>query len=73
MSQNTVMDILQDRQGYMWFGTWNGLNRFDGCDFRVYKAMTNGQEARVNNRVELIYEDEQEQLWWMTYDEHYYI
>ena len=73
MSQNTVTDILQDRQGYMWFGTWNGLNRFDGYDFRVYKAMTNGQEARVNNRVELIYEDEQEQLWWMTYDEHYYM
>lgn len=72
MSQNTVMDILQDKQGYMWFGTWNGLNRFDGYEFQVYKAMSNGQEARVNNRVELIYEDEQEQLWWKTYDDHYY-
>lgn len=73
LSQNTVMSILQDRQGYMWLGTWNGLNRFDGYEFQVYKAMANGQEARVNNRVELIYEDEQEQLWWRTYDDHYYM
>lgn len=73
LSQNNVMDILQDRQGYMWFGTWNGLNRFDGYEFQVYKAMRDGQEARVNNRVELIYEDEQEQLWWKTYDDHYYM
>ena len=73
LSQNTVMAILQDKQGYMWFGTWNGLNRFDGYDFQVYKAMANGQEVRVNNRVEEIYEDEQEQLWWKTYDGHYYM
>ena len=35
MSQNTVMAILQDKQGFMWFGTWDGLNRFDGYDFEV--------------------------------------
>ena len=72
MSQNTVMAILQDRQGYMWFGTWDGLNRFDGYDFRIYKAMENGRPAHVNNRVVTIYEDAQEQLWWATYDGHYY-
>lgn len=73
MSQNTVMAILQDRQGYMWFGTWDGLNRFDGYNFQVFKAMENGEEAKVNNRVDIIYEDEDEQLWWMTYDRHYYM
>ena len=72
MSQNTVMAIMQDKQGFMWFGTWDGLNRFDGYTFKTYKAMTDGVEARVNNRVDLIYEDEQEQLWWATYDGHYY-
>ncbi len=72
LSQHTVMAILQDRQGYMWFGTWDGLNRFDGYTFRVFKAMENGEEAQVNNRVDLIYEDEQERLWWMTNDGHYY-
>ena len=72
MSQNTVMAILQDQQGFMWFGTWDGLNRFDGYTFEVFKAMNNGVKAHVNNRVDIIYEDEQEQLWWMTYDGHFY-
>ena len=72
MSQNTVMAILQDKQGYMWFGTWDGLNRFDGYTFTVYKAMNAGVEAHVNNRVDLIYEDEEEQIWWCTYDGHFY-
>ena len=72
MSQNTVMAILQDKQGFMWFGTWDGLNRFDGYTFEVYKAMSNGEEAHVNNRVDWIYEDEDEQIWWSTYDGHFY-
>ena len=72
MSQNTVMAIMQDKQGFMWFGTWDGLNRFDGYEFVTFKAMRNGEEAQVNNRVELIYEDDREQLWWETYDGHYY-
>ena len=72
MSQNTVMAIMQDRQGYMWFGTWDGLNRFDGYTFTVYKAMNEGVEAHVNNRVDVIYEDKDERLWWATYDGHYY-
>lgn len=72
MSQNTVMAILQDQQGYMWFGTWDGLNRFDGYTFTVFKAMNDGVEVPVNNRVNLIFEDEEERIWWETYDGHYY-
>ena len=72
LSQNTVMSILQDKQGFMWFGTWDGLNRFDGYTFLVFKAMNNGVKARVNNRVDLIYEDADECIWWATYDGHYY-
>ena len=73
LSQKTVMSIFQDRQGFMWFGTWDGLNRFDGYNFLVFKAMSDKEEAQVNNRVDLIYEDEDEQLWWMTYDRHFYM
>lgn len=72
MSQNTVMAILQDKQGYMWFGTWDGVNRFDGYTFTVYKAMNEGVEAHVNNRVDILYEDDQERIWWGTYDGHFY-
>ena len=72
LSQNTVMAILQDKQGFMWFGTWDGLNRFDGYTFEVFKAKNNDVEARVNNRVDLIYEDAEERIWWATYDGHFY-
>lgn len=72
MSQNTVMAILQDKQGFMWFGTWDGLNRYDGYEFETYKAMDQGVAAQVNNRVVTIYEDAKEQIWWSTYDNHYY-
>ena len=72
MSQNTVMAIMQDKQGFIWLGTWDGLNRFDGYEFTTFKAMNNGVKAQVNNRVGMIYEDEQERIWWSTYDNHYY-
>ena len=37
LSQNTVNTILQDKQGFMWFGTKDGLNRYDGLSFRKFK------------------------------------
>ena len=37
LSQNTVNQLLQDKQGFMWFGTKDGLNRYDGISFREYK------------------------------------
>ena len=37
MSSNTVYDILQDAEGYIWIGTDNGLNRFDGIEFTFYQ------------------------------------
>ena len=73
LSQNTVMAILQDQQGFMWFGTWDGLNRFDGYAFETFKAMNEGEKLQVNNRVTQIYEDEAQQIWWATYDGHFFL
>ena len=36
LSQNTVHAILQDKQGFMWFGTKDGLDRYDGISFRAF-------------------------------------
>ena len=36
LNQNTVTFMLQDHQGYLWFGTPNGLNRYDGYSFILY-------------------------------------
>ena len=38
LSQNAVLSMLQDRQGFLWFGTQDGLNRYDGYNFTVFKT-----------------------------------
>ena len=47
MSQWHLTRILQDARGYLWFATWNGLNRFDGYEFAVFKS----QPGDGNNEV----------------------
>ena len=37
MSQNQVNAVCKDQHGFMWFGTWDGLNRYDGYEFKVFK------------------------------------
>lgn len=69
LSQNTISCILQDHEGYMWFGTWDGLNRFDGQNFRQFRPELPG---KVNTRIEELYEDSRCNLWFSTYDGHYY-
>jgi ligand-binding sensor domain-containing protein len=36
LSQNTVVSIVQDNQGFLWFGTEDGLNRYDGYQFKLF-------------------------------------
>jgi len=56
LSQNTVSCIMQDAQGYMWFGTWDGLNRYDGYSFVSYKSDMHDSIADHNNRIEFLWE-----------------
>ena len=51
LSQNTIFAILQDRQGFMWFGTKEGLNRYDGQNFRIFKKEEYGLVNDVNRAV----------------------
>lgn len=69
LSQNTVMNILQDRKGNMWFSTWDGLNKFDGYTFKVYKAKPGNKVELVNNRMDYMYEDAYGCLWLQAYDD----
>jgi ligand-binding sensor domain-containing protein/signal transduction histidine kinase/AraC-like DNA-binding protein/ActR/RegA family two-component response regulator len=48
LSQNSVLSIIQDNKGFMWFGTRFGLNRFDGVRFKVYKQRT-GDSTSLND------------------------
>lgn len=66
LSQNRVMAIEQDRKGFMWFATWDGLNRFDGKQFRVYKGYPGDPEGPDNNRFISVASDAFGLLWVLT-------
>ena len=54
LSQASVFAIAQDSAGFMWFGTRDGLNKFDGYQFKVYKK-TNARNSLVANDVSTLY------------------
>ncbi len=62
LSQNTIGCILQDSRGFMWFGTWNGLDRYDGFNFLVFKS-ENNQGGLSNNFIYSICEDKEGNIW----------
>ena len=55
LSQNTVMNILQDHKDNLWFATWDGINRFDGYTFKTYKARQGDYIRLAKYRVDHIY------------------
>ena len=63
LSQSTVYAILQDRQGFMWFGTQDGLNKFDGYRFTVYKHDPDDPATISDNFIRALDEDRAGRLW----------
>ena len=57
------MSSLQDRKGFMWFGTKDGLNRFDGYSFRTFRNNPDDTLSLGNNFIYDLYEDQQGNLW----------
>lgn len=60
LSQNTVHRILQDRQGFMWFATKDGLNRFDGQNFRRVNV---NDDSNTSSFISNIFEDSEGLIW----------
>jgi signal transduction histidine kinase/ligand-binding sensor domain-containing protein/DNA-binding response OmpR family regulator len=67
LSQNTVMDMVQDSRGYLWLSTWDGLNRFDGYNFRSYKVRPGDDVYITSSRIDKIEEDAFGYLWLLAY------
>ena len=62
LSNNSVRCIYQDHNGFMWFGTYNGLNRYDGYEFRVFRNNLDDTLSLPHNYIYTISEDRQNRL-----------
>ena len=63
LSQSTVEPIIQDSRGFMWFGTQDGLNRYDGYNFVVYRNDPSDLTSLGGNQIRAIIEDPSGVLW----------
>ena len=71
LSQNTILAIAKDKYGFMWFGTWEGVSRFDGYSFRNFRADEDNPTALSNNRINAIVTDNEKNIWIQTGDNRY--
>lgn len=63
LSGNAVGKMVQDKKGFMWFASRNGLNRFDGHNFRVFQSIAGDSLSIGSNSIFALYEDAAEKLW----------
>ena len=63
LSQSTVTAILQDRRGFLWFGTEDGLNRYDGYTFTVFKPDPDDPNSISDRWIHALYEGRDGSIW----------
>lgn len=63
LSNNTVYEIIQDRLGFLWFATDDGLNRFDGYDFKIFRHDPTNENSISDNSVWALTEDRKGNIW----------
>lgn len=68
LSQGMVFDLLQDQQGFIWVGTKNGLNRYDGYSFTVFNNDPYNANSLSSNTISKIFEDSRGFIWVGTED-----
>ncbi|MBN1925624.1 MAG: hypothetical protein JW798_07310, partial [Prolixibacteraceae bacterium] len=68
LSHGSVSNMMKDSRGFMWFATWDGINRYDGLNFKIYKPGENGRNVLVSNRIETMEEDPHGNIWVINYD-----
>ncbi|MDO6445912.1 response regulator [Colwellia sp. 1_MG-2023] len=63
LSQASVQTLLLDKQGYLWVGTGDGLNRFDGYNFTVYKSDLENTNSLSSSNINSLIEDKNNNIW----------
>jgi signal transduction histidine kinase/ligand-binding sensor domain-containing protein len=63
LSHNSVYSVFQDKRGYLWFGTQDGLNRYSGFEMTVFSYNQSDINSLSNNNISFVLEDSKENLW----------
>lgn len=63
LSNNAVTCIYKDHNGFMWFGTYDGLNRYDGYSFHVFRNIIGDSTSLLDNHVYCISSDNENRIW----------
>ena len=66
LPSNSVNRLFHDSKGYMWFGTRDGLSRFDGYDMKVFRSSPQTPGKLTSNEIQFITEDNQNRIWVAT-------
>ena len=69
LSQGMVYDILQDKEGFIWVGTKDGLNRYDGYNFKVFTNDPSRIKSLSSNSINKLFEDSKGRIWVGTENE----
>ncbi|GAB6009771.1 hybrid sensor histidine kinase/response regulator transcription factor [Dysgonomonas reticulitermitis] len=68
LPQRSIMNIMQDKKGFLWLATWNGLCKFDGYNFTNYKTSVNDPIIMGSNRILSMEEDAYGYIWVSSYN-----
>ena len=63
LSSSTIETIYQDKRGFIWFGTRDGLNRYDGNQINTFRYDSKDTNSISDNYIKYIYEDSKQQIW----------
>jgi signal transduction histidine kinase/CheY-like chemotaxis protein/ligand-binding sensor domain-containing protein len=63
LSQNTISSIVQDDDGFIWFGTHDGLNRYDGKSIKVYRNIPSNPKSLSHNFIHTLFKDRDGNIW----------
>lgn len=68
VSHNQIKTFFKDRQGFMWFGTISGLNRFDGYNIKVFRNDPNDSVSLLHDDINRMFEDPDGRIWISTWN-----
>lgn len=69
MSNNSVNDIVSDKDGVLWIATWDGLNLYDGYNFNIFNHIQNDSTSISSNKIRQLIKDSSGDIWVLTNNE----